>query len=72
MGYGLYIPRTMHGEIVINGVQASTFKRSVDARVAHAGLAIMRFVFKWFGGYMTLFQGRRNFAVILPTGAANL
>lgn len=39
---GLYNPQTMHGDIVVNGVVASTYTKSVVPSIAHAALAPFR------------------------------
>ncbi len=46
---GLYNPQTLHGDIVVNGVVASTYTHTFDKSVAHALLAPMRAVHGWLG-----------------------
>ncbi len=46
---GLYNPQTLHGDIVVEGVVASTYTRTFDKPVAHAMLAPMRAVHQWLG-----------------------
>lgn len=72
MAYGLYNPQTVHGDIVVSGVLASTYTQAVDARAAHAGLSMARTVFSWFGAFTTAFEGGSNFMAVLPHGASTL
>lgn len=53
---GLYNPQTMHGDIIVDGVRASTFTNSVDSTVAHALLAPLRSVF-----YLTSIDAATSF-----------
>lgn len=39
---GLYNPHTMYGDIVVDGIQASTFTTAIDHHAAHALLAPLR------------------------------
>lgn len=48
-GRGLYHPQTTTGDIVVDGVWATTYTSSVDVRVAHALLAPVRGVFWGMG-----------------------
>lgn len=43
---GLYAPHTMHGDIIVDGVVASSYVQSVHPRVAHALLLPVRFFAK--------------------------
>lgn len=43
---GLYAPHTLHGDIVVDGVVASSYAQSVHPRVAHALLLPIRFIAK--------------------------
>ena len=45
---GLFNPQTLHGNIVVNGVTASTYTRAVQACAAHALLAPLRFLYEQF------------------------
>ena len=40
--FGLYNPQTMHGNIVVNGVQASTYTTALHPSAAHALLTPLR------------------------------
>ncbi len=46
---GLYNPQTLHGDIVVEGVVASTYTHTFDRSVAHAMLAPMRAAHGWLG-----------------------
>lgn len=46
---GLYNPQTLHGDIVVDGVVASTFTEAVLPRVATAWLAPLRLAYKAVG-----------------------
>ncbi len=43
---GLFNPQTVHGDIIVDGVRASTYTESVDYSLAHALLAPFRSVFQ--------------------------
>lgn len=43
---GLYNPQTVHGDIVVDGVRASTYTLAVEPKAAHALLSPVRAVFK--------------------------
>lgn len=45
---GLYNPQTVQGDIVVNGIKASTYTSAVDPRVAHGLLAPLRLLYKVF------------------------
>lgn len=72
MDFGLYNPQTLHGDIVVNGIVASTYTRAIDARIAHTALAAVRAAFSWFGAYTTSFEGGSEMTAILPHGAATV
>lgn len=46
---GLYNPQTAHGDIVVDGIRASTYTTAVEPRVAHALLAPLRAACDAFG-----------------------
>lgn len=46
---GLYNPQTMRGDIVVDGVWATTYTRRIKVEVAHALLTPVRGVFEWAG-----------------------
>lgn len=52
---GLYNPQTVHGDIVVDGVVASTYTKAVKAGTAHALLAPIRAVYM---AYVTIRDGR--------------
>lgn len=66
---GLYNPQTEHGDIVVNGVQASTYTRSLAPKAAHALLAPFRFAFSRAGLSAAMFDGGVPFfSPIAPSG----
>lgn len=46
---GLYNAQTAHGDIVVDGIRASTYTTAVHPRFAHAALAPLRTVFDYAG-----------------------
>lgn len=42
--YGIFNPQTVHGDIVVNGIVASTYTTTVDPTIAHAVLLPMRVI----------------------------
>lgn len=46
---GLYNPQTMHGDIVVNGVHASTYTKTVSPFMAHGLLAPLRMIYHYIG-----------------------
>jgi desert hedgehog len=53
---GLYNPQTLHGDIVVNGIVASTYTAAVAPRLAHAILSPVRTLFKTFGSTITCIE----------------
>ena len=54
---GLYNPQTLHGDIVVDGVRASTFTTAVEPTVASALLAPLRALYRSTGQSVGLFEG---------------
>lgn len=46
---GFYNPQTLHGDIVVDGIVASTYTKAVRPRKAHAMLAPLRALYSLFG-----------------------
>lgn len=68
---GLYNPQTMHGDIVVNGILASTYTTAVEPSVAHKLLAPMRFVYSHFGiASSALESGGGLFTRFMPSGSS--
>jgi hypothetical protein len=66
---GLYNPQTLHGDIVVNGVVASTYTTAVSPSFGHAWLAPMRLLYRLFGiSGATLRKGADHLANLLPDG----
>jgi uncharacterized surface protein with fasciclin (FAS1) repeats len=72
MERGLVAPHTLHGDIVVNGVRASSYTRSVHPRVAHVLLAPVRAVVR--AGLATeplgglFYDGADRLAALMPKG----
>ncbi|OSX75496.1 hypothetical protein BU14_0234s0023 [Porphyra umbilicalis] len=68
---GLYNPQTLHGDIFVNGIRASTFTTAVEPRVASALLAPLRALFRATGvSTSALDAGSARLAALLPRGAS--
>jgi desert hedgehog len=66
---GLYNPQTLHGDIVVNGLLASTYTTAVAPSVGHAWLAPLRLMYSAFGVSTALFnEGSDSFVNLAPTG----
>ncbi len=66
---GLYNPQTVHGDIVVDGVRASTYTASVHPKAAHALLAPLRALFPSFRvGDEGCRIWRWKFHAVLPEG----
>jgi uncharacterized protein YjbI with pentapeptide repeats len=65
---GLYNPQTLHGDVVVDGVRASTYTAAVEPAVAHAAAAPLRWLYTRFGATTSAFEGGADGA--LDTAAA--
>jgi hypothetical protein len=66
---GLYNPQTIHGNIVVDGVIASTYTTALSPRVAHASLAPLRIIYRILGAATSAFVNGAGFAdEMLPRG----
>lgn len=64
---GLYNPQTVHGDIVVDGVLASTYTTAVEPGVAHAVLTPLRAIYQLFGLSTRLLEtGSETFRQALP------
>ena len=70
MERGIYNPQTVHGDIVVEGIRASTYTQAVEATFAHAALAPLRAAFETFGWFTTAFDNGSPMAKSLPSGSA--
>lgn len=61
MKVGLYNPQTLHGDIVVNGLRASTYTRTVKSNMAHALLLPVRAVYNLFGLSTAVFDDGVSF-----------
>lgn len=53
---GIFAPQTLHGDILVNGVVASTYTTFVPPKLAHSLLAPVRILYKWTGIYNTFLE----------------
>ncbi len=68
---GVYNPQTLHGDIAVNGVLASTYTIAVDPRAAHSLLTPLRALFRAIGASTgTLESGSRTLASVSPKGSS--
>lgn len=68
-GSGLYNPQTLHGDVVVDGVIASTFTEAVAPAAAHAALAPLRAAFRLLGLSSSAFEaGGGGLHALLPRG----
>lgn len=68
-GLGLYNPQTITGDIMVNGIKASTYTTAVESKAAHCMLAPVRAVFNIFGLTTTVLEnGADSLAKIVPSG----
>ncbi|CDF32836.1 unnamed protein product [Chondrus crispus] len=67
---GLYNPQTVHGDIIVNGLLATTYTTTVERSMAHALLAPLRAVYSSIGWSMSaLDAGADRLAGIVPSGS---
>lgn len=72
-GSGLYNPQTLDGEIVVDGILASTYTTAVAPATAHAWLAPVRLMYQMCGLYTTSFdRGADDLVKFLPRGSGVL
>lgn len=70
---GLYNPQTVHGDIVVSGVRASTYTASVHPSAAHSLLVPLRTVFRALGMSLSVLdKGSETFARVAPKGHVEL
>ncbi|PXF41276.1 Warthog protein 6 [Gracilariopsis chorda] len=66
---GLYNPQTVNGNIVVNGVRASTYTTAVEIKTAHSLLLPLRAVFRLAGMTSAMLDnGSDKLASMLPSG----
>jgi Hint module len=46
---GLYNPHTLHGDIIVNNVRASTYTTAIDPKIAHFALSVFRGIYRVIG-----------------------
>jgi hypothetical protein len=71
VGLGLYNPQTMHGDVVIDGVLASTYTTALAPGFGHAAMAPVRAIYVLLGMGTSVFEQGAPAAVthLLPSGA---
>jgi desert hedgehog len=68
-GIGLYNPQTLQGDIVVNGVVASTYTSGVEPTFAHAILSPFRHMFNMLGVEFTFLEnGGGPLTLLAPSG----
>jgi hypothetical protein len=68
---GLFNPQTLHGDIAVNGIVASTYTTAVSPVLGHAWLTPLRMVYCALGSTTGLLENGAEFAAsILPGGSA--
>lgn len=73
MKQGLYNPQTLHGDIAVNSIRATTFTRSVDMGSAQALLMPLRMMYSTFGWTTSMLDnGADTLANLMPNGEAVL
>lgn len=71
MSTGLFNPQTVHGDIIVNGLRASTYTTTVRPNTAHALLAPLRAVYERIGLSLSSFElGGGFLAGLVPSGSA--
>lgn len=68
MEKGLYNPQTENGDIVVNGIRASTFTTAVEPSLAHALLAPLRFLSRFGVSLTAMESGAQSMVGFLPRG----
>jgi desert hedgehog len=68
---GIYNPQTLHGDIVVNGVVASTYTTAVSPVIGHAWLAPLRALYTVFGLTSgALEEGADSALAVVPGGSS--
>lgn len=63
-GEGLYNPQTLHGDIIVDGVRASTYTVAVAPPFAHALLSPLRRIYRMLGTAITAFEEGDSWATL--------
>jgi Hint module len=67
---GLFNPQTLHGDIAVNGIIASTYTTAVSPVLGHAWLTPFRMVYSALGSTTAMLENGAEFAAsILPGGS---
>jgi hypothetical protein len=70
--FGLFNPQTVHGNIVVNGILASTYTTAVEPTVAHMSLLPLRMLYIFLGFSTSLFESGSETTVIMFPGEKTL
>jgi Hint module len=68
-GDGLYNPQTVNGDIVVDGIRASTYTTAIEPMFAHAILAPLRAMYSTLGWYSSLLDDGSSMSHVFPSGA---
>lgn len=67
---GLFNPQTLDGDIVVDGIIASTYTTAVEPSLAHSLLCPLRLAYKYFGFATSVFNmGGKGLQNLVPGGA---
>lgn len=70
---GLFNPQTIHGDIIVDSLRASTFTRTIEPATAQTMLAPLRMLYGAFGWTASfLDNGADQIAAVLPKGQLTL
>jgi hypothetical protein len=68
---GLFNPQTLHGDIFVNGILASTYTTAISPVIGHAWLTPLRMLYSALGSTTGLLENGAEFAAsLLPSGLA--
>jgi hypothetical protein len=70
-GQGLYNPQTVNGDIVVDGIRASTYTTAVDPVFAHVILSPLRAAYNTLGCYSLSMEKGWGFRFMVPSGSAS-
>jgi Hint module len=68
---GLFNPQTLHGDVVVDGLRASSYTTAVEPAVAHRLLWPLRVLFERTGRYARWLDGGGSAAVLAAAPSGN-
>jgi Hint module len=68
---GIYNPQTLHGDIVVDGIVASTYTTAVSPVLGHASLSPLRALYSALGLTTSLLNGGADHGVRILLGGIN-